>query len=282
MEKILVPTDFSNNSKAALRFAIRLAARQKGQHLVFINIHHFKRPFTDNPVPDDKFEAEKHEELNKVQSKLESFVKRIYQSLRIEPGDYSCEVLEGLKADVTLIDYCNSHSEIKLVTMSTRGASFLNKVLGTNTGNLITKSKVPVIAIPKDYIYKPLRNVLYASDLEHLHSEFQTVLDFAKPKGLTVELLHFSTPSSKDLEENLDRNALEEKAGYPLSIKIEKNDINHSMSRNLQDQLHKIKPSMLVLFTNQDRKLFEKIFLSSMAESLSFKIQTPLLVFKKA
>lgn len=280
METILVPTDFSDNSKPGLRFAIRLAARNKSR-LIFINVHSTKRPLvidTDNKM---NFEEVKQNEIDKIKLKLESFVRKIYQSLKLEPGVYSCEVIEGIKADITLIDYCKSHSDIKYIVISTRGASFLNKVLGTNTGNLITKSPVPVIAVPKDYRYRPLRNILYATDLENLNAEFQHVLDFAKPRGLSVELIHFSTPSTKDLEDNLNINELELKAGYPLTIRIDKNDENHPMIRNLQLNIEKIQPSMVVLFTDQQRKLFEKIFLSSMAEGLSFKIQTPLLVFKK-
>src|SRR5690606_13245290 len=156
-----------------------------------------------------------------------------------------------------------------------------NKILGTNTGNLITKSPIPVIAIPKDYRNKPLHNVLYATDLENLNEEFQRVLDFAKPRGLSIELLHFSSPSTLDLEKNLKRDELESKTGYPLTIRMVKNDITYPMSKNLQQQIEKIKPSIVVLFTNQNRNFYERLFLSSMSEGLSFKSQTPLLVFKK-
>lgn len=280
MEKILVPTDFSDNSKPGLRFAIRLAARNKS-HLVFINVHLIKRPPTSGSNSAVNFEEFKQQELDKTKVKLESFVRKIYQSLKLESDGYSCEVIEGIKADFTLIDYCKNHSEIKYLVISTRGASYFNKVLGTNTGNLITKSPVPVIAVPKDYRYKPLRNVLYASDLENLDSEFQRVLEFAKPRGLSIEMLHFSTPSSFEFEDKLNVNELEEKAGYPLTVRKEKYNNEHPLSRNLNIQIDKIQPSIVVLFTNQNRSLFEKLFLSSMAEGLSFKIQTPLLVFKK-
>jgi len=280
MDKILVPTDFSDNSKPGLRFAIRLAARNKAT-LVFVTIFQINRPYLGNADKSEDFESIKTAQIDKVQLKLEAFVRKTYQSLKVEAGDYACEIIEGLKADISIIDYCKSNSDIKFIVISTRGASFLNKVLGTTTGNLITRSPIPIIAVPKDYRYKPLRNVLYASDLDNLNSEFQRVLDFAKPRGLSVELLHFSSPSSKELEKNWNVDELEFKAGYPLTIRLEKYDSNHTMIQNLQNQISKIQPSLVILFTNQNRSFFEKIFLSSMAESLSFKIQTPLLVFHK-
>ncbi|TCK84856.1 universal stress protein [Albibacterium bauzanense] len=274
MEAILVPTDFSDNSKPGLRFAIRLAARNKAP-LVFVHIFQPKRPYLGDA------DALRKEHTDKAQSKLEAFIRKVYNSLKVEPGQYSCEVLEGFKADISLLDYCQNHPDIKLIIISTRGGSFVNKILGTNTGNLITKSPIPVIAIPKDYRNKPLHNVLYATDLENLDQEFQRVLDFAKPRGLSIELLHFSSPLTQDLEKALKKEELESKAGYPLNIRIVKNDITHPMSKNLQQQIEKIKPSLVILFTNQKRSFYERLFLSSMSEGLSFKSQTPLLVFKK-
>src|SRR5690606_4037069 len=274
MEAILVPTDFSDNSKPGLRFAIRLAARNKAA-LVFAHIFQPKRPYTGDA------EALKKADIAKAQLKLEAFIRKVYNSLKVEPGEYTCKILEGFKADITILDYCQNHPDIKLIIISTRGASFSNKILGTNTGNLITKSPIPVIAIPKDYRNKPLLNVLYATDLENLDEEFQRVLYFAKPRGLSIELLHFSSPSTLALEKNLRRDVLESKTGYPLTIRIEKNDSHHPMSKNLQQQIEKIKPSLVVLFTNQNRTFYERLFLSSMSEGLSFKSQTPLLVFKK-
>lgn len=276
MEKILVPTDFSNNSKSGLRFAIRLAARNKST-LVFVHTTQTKRELKE--ADEAEFEKHKQEQIEKKRDKLQRFIQGVYRSLKMDEGEYTCEIIEGIKADVSLIDYCKKYSDIAFIVISTRGASFVNKVLGTNTGNLITKSPVPVIAVPKDYRSKPLRNVLYSTDLENLQREFDTVLEFAKPRGLSVEVLHFATPSSLDHQNEL--NNLELTAGYPVKIWKEKADINHSMIHNLQLQIDKIKPSMVALFTNQQRTFFEKLFLSSMAEALSFKSQVPLLVFNK-
>lgn len=276
MQKILVPTDFSNNSKSGLRFAIRLAARNKAP-LVFIHVTQIPRPIEEKNGAE--FEAHKTEQLQATKMKLERFISGIYRSLKLDGGEYGCEVIEGLKADVCLLDYCKTHSDIGFIAISTRGASYLNKVLGTNTGNLITKSPVPVIAVPRDYRAKPLRNVLYSTDLENLDKEFDTILNFAKPKGLSVEVLHFSTPSTFNKENDLEK--LELKAGYPVKIWKVKPDINNSMINNLQEQIEKTKPSLVALFTNQQRTFFEKMFLSSMAEALSFKAQVPLLVFNK-
>src|SRR5690606_12423117 len=134
MERIIVPTDFSDNSKPGLRFAIRLAARGNVS-LTFLHVLQIKRPFVANATEDD-FERQKAEQIQKAQAKLEGFVRKIYQSLKVDAGDYQCEIIEGIKADICLIDYCKKHPDVKYIAISTRGASYMKKVLGTNTGNL--------------------------------------------------------------------------------------------------------------------------------------------------
>jgi nucleotide-binding universal stress UspA family protein len=279
MERIIVPTDFSDNSKPGLRFAIRLAARGNVS-LTFLHVLQIKRPFVANATEDD-FERQKAEQIQKAQAKLEGFVRKIYQSLKVDAGEYQCEIIEGIKADICLIDYCRKHPDVKYIAISTRGASYMKKVLGTNTGNLIAKSPVPVIAVPKDYRFKPLQNVVYATDLENVDAEFEKVMAFARPKGLSIELLHFYRTTPDDLPTKVDLKDMEMKAGVPLMFHMEKNDPHRPLTENLQDFVRKTQPSMVILFTRQHRSFFENLFLSSKSEDLSFKIQTPLLVFNK-
>lgn len=261
MDKILVPTDFSNNSKPAIRFAIRMASRNKAS-LVFIHIL--------SPEGD----------LQKSRVRLEAFIKTIYQAMRLDIFEVSFEVFKGFKADISILEYCSQHSDIDYICISTRGASFFNKILGTNTSNLIEKSRIPVIAIPKDYRVKPLNNILYATDLEDLENELKVVVDYARPKGLSVEILHFTSLSTMDLQEKLNEN-LEVKMNYPLKIRIVKNDNSHPLLKNLQHQIDKIKPSMVCFFTNNKRTFFEKIFLSSLTENISYQTNVPILAYKK-
>jgi nucleotide-binding universal stress UspA family protein len=261
MDNILVPTDFSNNSKPGIRFAIRMAARSKAS-LIFIHI--------ENPGKDTE----------KSKTKLKSFVQMMYQSMRSDMMDVSFEVINGFKADVSILDYCSQHPEINYIVISTRGASYLNKILGTNTSNLIQKASIPVIAIPKGYRVKPLNNLLYATDLEDLENELQVVVDYARPKGLSVEILHFTSPSTMDLQEKLNED-LEVKMNYPLKIRIVKNDDSHPLLKNLQHQIDKIKPSMVCLFTNNKRTFYEKIFLASMTQNISYQTNVPILAYKK-
>ena len=49
-----------------------------------------------------------------------------------------------------------------------------------------------------------------------------------------------------------------------------------------ENVIKKTKPSMLIMFTEQNRTLFQKIFLSSKSADYSFNPKIPLLVFNKS
>lgn len=278
MKKVLVPTDFSGNSKAGFRFALQWSTRQKLQ-LVFVHVLQIVRlPYWT----DDNFS--KYVELKKktYQEKLEEFVARTCKSIHIEPAKYSCIVIEGISPDLAILDYCRQNTGIDYICISTRGASKLKKIFGTNTGNLITKSNVPVIAVPKTYKVRPIEHVLYSTDLINCTDELKKVITFARLVKASVEVLHFTWPGEVLPDKKLFETTFKKQFNYPLTLHFEKTDITESLVKRLQRQIRVSHPSVVIMFTEQKRSLFQRIFLSSKAEQLSFQAKVPLLVFNKS
>jgi nucleotide-binding universal stress UspA family protein len=277
MKKILVPTDFSVNSKTGIRFAIHWATQQK-MELVFMHVLHILRPtrWTDSYFA--KF-AEEEEKI--CRTKFEKFIAGIYSSMNAKPGRHSFVIVQGISADITIFDYCRKNKDTDYICISTRGAGKFNKIFGTNTGNLITKSEVPVLAVPKTYKVADVKNILYAADFRNYSAELKKVVDFALPLKAAIEVLHFTWPDEITFDENTTEAAYKKQYKYGLKIHFEKNDASHSLIQNLQNQIRIRKPSVVIMFTNQKRTFFQKLFLSSKAEDLSFKLRVPLLVFSK-
>lgn len=277
MKKILVPTDFSANSRSGVRFAIYWASRQKLE-LVFIHILHILRPtrWTDSYFEKYAGEQEKDCKIN-----FEKFVAAIYRNMSVKPGKHSFVIIRGISADVSILDYCRNNHDIGYICVSTRGAGKFNKIFGTNTGNLITKSEVPVIAIPKAYKVAGIKTVLYASDFRNYSGELNEVICFALPLKAKIEVLHFTWPEEIIFDEKTVEAAFKNRYKYGLKLQYEKNDGTLSIVRHIQKQIKIKKPSVVIMFTNQDRTFFQKLFLSSKAEELSFQLKVPLLVFNK-
>jgi len=277
MNKILVPTDFSVNSKTGIRFAIHWATRQK-MELVFMHVLYIMRPTRWT----DSYFAKYAEQEEKVcRTKFEKFIAGIYSSMNAKPGRHSFVIVQGISADITILDYCRKNKDINYICISSRGAGKFKKIFGTNTGNLITKSEVPVIAVPKTYKVADVKNILYAADFSNYPAEIKRVVDFALPLKATIEVLHFTWPGEISFDEKVIKTAFKKQYKYGLKIHLEKNDGVHSLIQNLQNQIMMRKPSVVIMFTNQQRTFFQKLFLSSKAEELSFQAKVPLLVFNK-
>jgi len=208
-------------------------------------------------------------------------VSDVYERMGRKQEKYSCVVIEGFSPDVAILNYCRHRSDIDFICIATRGAGRLKRLLGTNTGNIITKSNVPVIAIPENYQAKAFERLIYAADFHHYKQELGKVVNFARPLKMPVEVVHFSWPDEVRLDKEIIESGITKEFGYPVKLHIEQSDAVHSLVQNLEKQIEVLKPSMAIMFTNQSRSLFQKIFLSSKAEQLSFDLKIPLLVFNK-
>jgi len=277
MKKVIVPTDFSENSKAGLRFALHWSTVEKIE-LVFVHVLHIPRQLQ---WTDAYFSMYSEKEKETYKDKLEKFVSDFYRKLNIQQGRCSWIVINGFSPELAIIDYCEQRGDIDFICISTLGAGGLKKLLGTNTGNLITKSKVPVIAIPATYKIKPFKSLMYAADFRNYKKEFKQVVDFARPLNIPVDILHFAWPDEALPDKEIIESGIKKEFRYPAKLHIEKCDATHSLVENLQKQIDVSKPSLAIMFTDQSRTLFQRLFLSSKAEQLSFDLKVPLLVFNK-
>lgn len=277
MQKILVPTDFSTNSKVGIRFAIHWAAQQKTA-LAFIYVLHILRPTTWS---DSYFEKYAEAEGKNCRVKLGKFITQIYKTMNLKPDNYSLVVTEGISADISILDYCRDKTEIDYICISTRGAGKFKKIFGTNTGNLITKSHIPVMAIPNNYKHAGLNSIMYATDFHNYAEEIKKVVAFAKPLKAKVEVLHFAWPNTIVFDVPIIEAVFKKQFKYNLKVHLVKTNATHSLVEKLQEQIKTEKPSVVIMFTEQNRTFFQKLFLGSKSEELSFEAKVPLLVFNK-
>jgi len=277
MKKILVPTDFSANSKSGIRFAIHWATLQKLE-LVFVHVLQVLRPTQWSYSHFMKF-ANQEEKFCRI--KFEKFIAGIYRQMNLKQGKYSSIIIYGISADVTILDYCRKNPGIDYICISTRGAGKFKKIFGSNTGNLITKSKVPVLAVPKTYRFADIKSILYATDFRNYSEEIKKIIAFTLPIKASIEVLHFNWPGEIIFDEKTFETAFKKQSKFGIKFRLIKTDATKSLVQNLQQHIKVTKPSVVIMFTEQNRTFFKKIFLSSKAEELSFEAKVPLLVFNK-
>jgi len=146
MQKIFVTTDFSANSKAAIRFAIQFA-KENPSEIIFYNI--FEGVADNNWDPKKKLASHKEERI----AKLNKFVETIYKENAIKPASFKCIVDIGIDTK-NLILSTSKKNKVNFICISSKGGGILKKLLGSTTSSLIELSSVPVIVVPKNYKIK--------------------------------------------------------------------------------------------------------------------------------
>lgn len=276
MKKILVTTDFSNNSKAGIRFAIQMA-NQALCELIFYTVIEL----SDRSVPTDQnyidlsvLDIETH------QDQLRKFVLAIYKQAGKKVGKVDWIIDNQSDIDSSIIAYaqkCNAD----YICMSTRGGGIADKFMGTNASSLITTSPVPLIVVPHTYRMKSLKTILYASDIEKIGTELKSVEKFASPFDATIAVYNYDYFLEEDEVQSKLKMIANKYTSDKISFHFKKLYAEVPLLNQLQDDISKSKPSIIVMFTKQNRNWYERLFLSSKTAALGFDTKTPMLVFRK-
>jgi hypothetical protein len=130
------------------------------------------------------------EQINQTKGQLKSFVGQVYWQMRVATKNPECVVEFKPFVDTAIIDYAVLR-KVNSICMSTRGAGLIKRVLGTNTSSVLSKSPIPVLAVPHDYRRSQISDILYASDLTALSTELKQVKKFADDSKSKLSVVHY-------------------------------------------------------------------------------------------
>jgi len=275
MEKILVTTDLSSNSKTGIRFALQMA-KQLGAELNFYYVSEVTKPTSWSDLHFKKYQKENIEE-NTI--RLMNFVRdTIGDEKMVANVKYTIDL--GLKASDLILKAAKKY-KADYICMSTRGAGRVKKLFGTNASSIITTSLIPVIVVPQRYQIKPIDSILFASDFAALDREMKKVTALAERLKATVDVFHYDyllhVPENvKKLERKSEKYVSDD-----IQFHFKRLEIDMPLSEHLTKDVKKEKPSLVVLFTKQNRNWFDRLVLPSESAEMSFHLNIPLLTFRK-
>jgi nucleotide-binding universal stress UspA family protein len=200
--------------------------------------------------------------------------------MKVPATGYRLELVNKIDTVDSIISFAQKESA-NYIIISTRGAGTLKKLYGTNTSSLISKSPLPVICVPSSCRVKPVSKLLYASDMTNYEQELKQVVSFARPINATIEMLHVAYPFELILDKQLAEQSLSKKVGYGVNLHYTGHGGGAPLMALIGAAIKISKTDLLVMFTNQERSFFERVFLSSSAQTYSFNAKVPMLSFKK-
>lgn len=276
MKKIVVTTDFSENSKKGILFALQLA-KQTACELIFYNVVQIFRPTIWDNVYYGQFE---NDEVARSQRTLDAFIETLMRKNKITEIKYSCVCEVGVSASNEAIEYATKINA-DYICASTTGVGKFMKMFGTTASELITFSPIPVIIIPKNYRIKPVSTIFFASDFKNFTDELNHIQKFSIPTESKIDVYHYDYQLFLDVSISKFERIAKNNKSDKLKFNYRKLDDNKSLLSHLEKDIAKAKPSVVVMFTKQNRNWFNRLILSSLSAELAFDTKTPMLVFKK-
>lgn len=180
MKKFLVPTDFSDASKNAARYAVEMAQDDPQTTIVLYNLYDRIAPGSDGS-PLTESDEDRKKVLNAALANLEIELHEI-STVRIE---YVAE--EGTSLVESVERYVR-YNAIDVVIMGITGATRLEQIfMGSNALNMARQGVCPVIIVPPKAEFKKIENVLVASDFKNVKTttpvaQIRKILEIFKPK----------------------------------------------------------------------------------------------------
>ncbi|QOI97645.1 MAG: universal stress protein [Flammeovirgaceae bacterium] len=273
MMTLLVPTDFSKASKKAVTYAIELARKIKAR-IILLNV------VQTNTSGETLLKWKRlEEEMVKIAKEDgEALLKEVKKKAG-EKTEITFEYRLGYDF-AKVVNRFVEENDVDLVIMGTHGATGLKKVLlGSNAASMINTSLVPVIAVPADAAFKPIKKIVYATDMVNLDEEIKTITMFAALFKATVNVVHvtLATPDKKFDPDKFTKNLIKVSKYKKLTFNFAKNE---TITAGVDAFVAKQKPQLLAMFTHK-LSAYEKFFGKGVTRKQAFHTTVPLLSFNK-
>lgn len=276
MKNFLCPVDLSSASTNAMEYAARLA-KHFGASLTLLQI------IKSSTLQDvANLEAglpltiEKRERA--TEEKLKEYCRLVTEEFSISctarARAHTAHVDKALKKEIEEGNY-------DLVIMGTNGADNLNQFyFGTNTYKVIRQISHPLLLIPEDCTYKPLKKVVYAMDyaVEDI-STIRQLIKLTRGYNPEITVLHVNMEPATIGEEAFEvvRNVMKREVDNYSKLEFA-NLAARDIAEAIDSYTRKSKANLLVLL-NRHHRLLERAFFESTTKRISFIADYPVLIY---
>ena len=276
MMQILVPTDFSKNAWNAIKYGLKLF---EDINCRFYLLH-------INPIPtysgagssvkgssimvQESVMKESKESLSQLLLRIENIPASAKHSFAtVALHDF---FVDSIKREVET-------KKIDLIIMGTKGSSGLKKVtMGSNTGNVITKVRCPLLAVPENAVFIKPEEIAFPTDyfLGYDLKVLNTLIELSRMNKSVLRVLHISKKG-----EELNEEQLKNKAFLHEFLQ----DIEHSFhsltGTDLETAVQCFTESRdidMIAMVTKNLNFFQRILFRPKVEQISYHTDIPFLV----
>lgn len=275
MKKIILPTDFSDNSWNAIKYALHYF-KEDACHFYLLNTYtpiiyqvEYMEVGTAQFGLIDAMKETSKVGLKNIKSKIDK---------EFNNSKHSFTEISSFNTLTVEISEQTSNHGIDYIVMGTKGATGAIEILfGSNTMHVIKNAKCPVLAIPSDFSFEKPLEVLFPSDFEikFQKAHIKPILHVANTYNSRVNVMNASFGYELSEYQESNKKKLE---GYLKKTAY----VFHSVSnRTVEDAIAKFQLKHrinLLIMINNKHSFFENLFFRSTINHIGFHLNIPFLV----
>ncbi|TGV04333.1 universal stress protein [Flavivirga rizhaonensis] len=275
MKKILLPTDFSNNSWNAISYALQLFKNETCKFYLLNAytpvIYHVEYVLV-SPAQYGLGDAVRENALKQ----LEDFKTRIEKEF--SNPKHTLKTMAVFNTLVSEIKEVVDKKAIDYVVTGTKGATGVKEVLfGSNTVHIFKNVKCPVIAIPDDFSFEKPHEVLFPTDYEidYKDHHLKPIIDIVSLYNTRVNILNVSYGYDLSESQKAHKSILE--TYFKNTTHLFHSVSNQNVPEAITNFQIKAKINLLIMINNK-HSFFENLFFKSTINQIGFHLNVPFLV----
>jgi len=273
MKNVLIPTDFSENSWNAIRYALNFFKKERCSFYV---LHVNKTSKKSQSISNQ--EGLEKETIKASKKQLRALLTRITAEFPENKNHHFYTLIDN-NFFITSIRKHMAEKKIDLIVMGTKGATDENKlIIGSNTANVIVKVPCNTLIIPEKAIFEGLEEIAFPTDfsLSYGIETLQPLLEILEKNNAVLHILHISKKvvelngyqfANKELMEDFFSN---QKHSFHFLINKEAKDAVQQFTDN--------KAIKMMVMMAKNLNYFQQIMFHSKVEKSSYHTNIPLLV----
>ncbi len=267
--KILIPTDFSDNARVAMNYALTLFGdREPSVYL----LNTWKVPHTGVGM------------LVSIEDILRDESERAMADLVAEVKEKTGDAfgIEGIVKPGTLVEVIKSlqrTDHFDLIVMGTRGADDVSKkLLGSNTANVLSSADIPVLTVPLDAALEVPSFIALATDFTDLSAaQIEPLLDVVNKFNARFKAVHVEKEAVTETAVPGSNWSQTFEGEAPEVETIYADNVAKGLDQYIRDQ-----HVDLLAIVHHDYGFFEGLFHKSVSRSLAMYNTCPLMVLPEA
>ncbi len=276
MKNVLIPTDFSENSWNAIEYALLFFKKIKC-NFYFLHVSSY-----EEMIGGESFYDTKDTVIEKITRSDKEHMQRLLKRIEKLPLNTKHRFFTSNEY-IFFIDAIRKQIQeknIDFIVMGTKGASGLKEMtVGSNTGDVITKVKCPVLVIPEHAKYVKPKEIAFPTDynLYYKSRVLNTITSVLQMNDAALRVLHI-TKKEQELSD------LQKKNKDFLNDYL-KDDLEHSFhflsNPNIEEAIQCFVESRnidMITMVAKNLNFFQRILFHPTIEKISYHTHVPFLV----